>query len=383
MLFGNKPWTKKRFYWLEKEKQGHSKIWQKKKTDIISMKKCFYFIILNKMWENIREDNTSSTENIKEISRVTEIIKKELNDFNLAVFYKKDAEGKNVTYDINAAKNYLTKIKDNFQQCNCVTGIMAVQILLESQGYDVGKIDGIFRSKNQTESNTMKAIKKFQREHGLTPNGIINKTTVQALTENTSDPTDGEEVPTLTETAYKGLMEKKLLTTHEREQLVKYYKWEKVRILSKDEYEKLCKKQNLQDSEFLQIAKYILLHWENGELSLRNLQDITQNQIQALTKLPNLTRIRLDWLTNLSDNTAKELAKIPNIRQFMFNWLTNISDNAAKELAKSPNLTFISLQWLRNLSDDAAKELAPFTIYINMDILTDNQKKILNKASSC
>ena len=71
----------------------------------------------------------------------------------------------------------------NSKKYNSPACLMAVQILLESQGYDVGKIDGIFRSKNQTESNTMKAIKKFQREHGLTPNGIINKATVQALLE--------------------------------------------------------------------------------------------------------------------------------------------------------------------------------------------------------
>lgn len=141
------------------------------------MKKCFYFIILNKMWENIREDNTSSTENIKEIPRVTETVKKELESLSMTIFYEKDEKGKNVTYDINAAKNYLTKIKDNFQQCNCVTGIMAVQILLEKQGYDVGKIDGI------VGKETRPALKKFQRKHGLTPNGIINKATVQALLE--------------------------------------------------------------------------------------------------------------------------------------------------------------------------------------------------------
>ena len=131
--------------------------------------------------ETINKNHESSDKNIKEIDRVKKKVTEDLGELEMELFYNKD--GETIKYNIDTVTSYLTSIKDNFQQCNCVTGIMAVQILLESQGYDVGKIDGIFRSKNQTESNTMKAIKKFQREHGLTPNGIINKATVQALLE--------------------------------------------------------------------------------------------------------------------------------------------------------------------------------------------------------
>lgn len=141
--------------------------------------------------ETSSKDNLSSHEQL----RVQQQIKAELNDLQATIeesqraekFYEIKEDG-NVHYHMDLVKQYLRTIKDkewkDLKAENSSAWIMAVQIGLESlwkEEYDVGRIDGILRSKNQTESHTMKAIKKFQKDHGLTEDGYPGKETIKEL----------------------------------------------------------------------------------------------------------------------------------------------------------------------------------------------------------
>lgn len=148
------------------------------------------------MPQEIIKNWVSSQENLSahEQLRVTQQIKAELNNLQSEVtnsitaekFYEiKDGT---VHYHMDLVKQYLRTIKDkewkDLKAENSSAWIMAVQIGLESlwkEEYDVGRIDGILRSKNQTESHTMKAIKKFQKDHGLTEDGYPGKETIKEL----------------------------------------------------------------------------------------------------------------------------------------------------------------------------------------------------------
>jgi len=142
-------------------------------------------------------NNSESTkENLHEIERVQKRVRQDLNslEWNIKEFYTQAWE--TVKYNLDVAKTYLTSIKDDFQKCNCVTGIMAVQILLESQNYNVGKIDWI------VGKNTRQALKQFQEAHKddkykLTVDGIIGPKTVAALLELEPNNTTPELVKKL------------------------------------------------------------------------------------------------------------------------------------------------------------------------------------------
>jgi peptidoglycan hydrolase-like protein with peptidoglycan-binding domain len=47
----------------------------------------------------------------------------------------------------------------------------------------VGKIDGVFANKGSTTSKTKEAVKKFQKDNGLTPDGIPGQKTIAKLVE--------------------------------------------------------------------------------------------------------------------------------------------------------------------------------------------------------
>lgn len=64
-----------------------------------------------------------------------------------------------------------------------------LQRSLAEAGYDVGKIDGIFGS------DTLSAVRAFQSDHGLTPDGKVGKltwTAIKAVTGN-DEPSDDEK----------------------------------------------------------------------------------------------------------------------------------------------------------------------------------------------
>jgi len=123
------------------------------------------------------EGGKSKAENISERSetmRVQQQIKEELKALTKDVnkennFYK--IEGDDVTYNMNLVKGYLTSLKGKswkeLQEKNASARVMAVQIALESQKYEVGAIDGIFKTKWKETSRTMQAVEKFQKDYNL------------------------------------------------------------------------------------------------------------------------------------------------------------------------------------------------------------------------
>jgi peptidoglycan hydrolase-like protein with peptidoglycan-binding domain len=57
------------------------------------------------------------------------------------------------------------------------TQVKVLQWLLSQNGFDAGKIDGIFGA------NTKKAVKAYQEAHGLDPDGIVGRQTWKSLLE--------------------------------------------------------------------------------------------------------------------------------------------------------------------------------------------------------
>lgn len=91
-----------------------------------------------------------TSQDIKEIEWVKQQVKAELQSLQQNVqqelFYQK--EGDKITYNLDLVKTYLEHIKDRswsqLTEKNSSAWIMAVQIALEHQGYDVEKVDGIW-----------------------------------------------------------------------------------------------------------------------------------------------------------------------------------------------------------------------------------------------
>lgn len=67
--------------------------------------------------------------------------------------------------------------------------ITSVQEKLNERGYDVGTIDGKMGKK------TSQAIKKFQKDEGLSVTGTLDQSTYAALNAEATDATGGEQAP--------------------------------------------------------------------------------------------------------------------------------------------------------------------------------------------
>ena len=65
-----------------------------------------------------------------------------------------------------------------------------LQRALDEYGYDVGKIDGIFGTE------TLSAVRAFQSDHGLTPDGKVGKLTWAAIKAIVADDEPEEDKPT-------------------------------------------------------------------------------------------------------------------------------------------------------------------------------------------
>ena len=117
---------------------------------------------------------------IKEIDWVKQQVKAELQDLQKESFYTTWEDGK-VNYDMEAVKNYLTTIqqknRSELTSKNSSAWIMAVQIVLEKRGIDVGKVDGIFGA------GTRAAVRTFQEKNGITADGLPGSQTIAKLLE--------------------------------------------------------------------------------------------------------------------------------------------------------------------------------------------------------
>ena len=146
----------------------------------------------------------SSADNLKEIDWVKsqtqqalEGLKDELSaawikDVN--DFYEKKDDG-TVAYRMWVVEKYLESLKDkswaDLKKENSGAWIIAVQIALESQGYEVGKIDWVLWNE------TAGAVRKFQSENWLKVDGAPGKDTISRLLEKLWAPV---EVSTETDT---------------------------------------------------------------------------------------------------------------------------------------------------------------------------------------
>ena len=136
----------------------------------------------------------SSSDNVSEqLDWVNKQVIKELSDLQKEVkdnanikktFFNVDTEKKTVTYDMALVKDYLQSCinKEEFQINSAV--VMAVQIVLESKWYDVGKIDWLLKNSKWTLSLTEQAIGKFQKENWLRVDRIPWRNTVKKILEN-------------------------------------------------------------------------------------------------------------------------------------------------------------------------------------------------------
>ena len=118
----------------------------------------------------MKEVFTQSASEIQEIAWVVDNVKSELQELKKEFFFEKD--DKEVRYNMNAIKDYLSFLKDNQ-----FSATMAVQIALRKLGYQSGKVDGILW--NMTKEN----IGKFQSESGLNPDGIPWPLTINKILE--------------------------------------------------------------------------------------------------------------------------------------------------------------------------------------------------------
>ena len=127
----------------------------------------------------MKEVFTQSASEIQEIAWVVDNVKYELQELKKEFFFEKD--DKEVRYNMNAIKDYLSFLKDKswneLAKEHQFSATMAVQIALRKLGYQSGKVDGILW--NMTKEN----IGKFQSESGLKPDGIPWPLTINKILE--------------------------------------------------------------------------------------------------------------------------------------------------------------------------------------------------------
>jgi len=93
----------------------------------------------------MKEVFTQSASEIQEIAWVVDNVKSELQELKKEFFFEKD--DKEVRYNMNAIKDYLSFLKDKswneLAKEHQFSATMAVQIALRKLGYQSGKVDGI------------------------------------------------------------------------------------------------------------------------------------------------------------------------------------------------------------------------------------------------
>lgn len=118
---------------------------------------------------------------LKEIDWVKQQIKAELQALQQDPFYSKNQDTAQVDYNLTTVKDYLQTLQGKDRKTltskNSSARIMAVQIALESKGYDVGKVDGIFGA------HTRQQVRAFQEANQLTVDGLPGKETIAKLVE--------------------------------------------------------------------------------------------------------------------------------------------------------------------------------------------------------
>jgi len=280
-------------------------------------------------------DGTSSQENIEGThERVNESIKKELewlkNEIWWNEFYS-SKENWEVEYKMDVVQKYLETKKDKsyvelLNSKNTAAWIMAVQIVLCSVGYDVGKVDWILKNKWAKTSKTIEQIIKFQKDNWLKPDWkpgwktikkLLEKlwsTDVQAWNEEKQDLTAKEEKPE--ETKNEENIEKTNISE------------DNVEVISKENFDELCFKTELSDEEIKQVVDYANKEWWSW-LSLRINKIKNQNQLNELWKIKSAL-----FLNNIKTITDEQLKWLCNVKQLWL-WVTKITSKQAEIVSNS------------------------------------------------
>lgn len=312
-------------------------------------------------------DGKSSKENVNDTKeRVKSQVDKELQQLTNEIwknFYSIN-ENWEVEYDLDLVKKYLETKKDKqyseLKSQNTSAWIMAVQIALSSTGYDVGKVDWILRNRWAKTSKTVNAIKRFQIDNGLKPDGQPGSKTIIKLLEKLW--------PT---TLQDGDIEKK-----QREERVDENVEENGEIITKEKFEELRFKSELSDKEVKQVVDYANKEWWSW-LSLRIKTIKNKNQLEELSKIKSALH-----LSEIHSITNEQLKYLSNVEWLALNWLRKITLEQAKIVTswkvKKLELEWLDWFWKGSMTDAVAYELSKLDeLYVNSARLTQNQKQIL------
>lgn len=338
-------------------------------------------------------------EDLYEVDWVKEQTKTALSSLQKEVLYTKKWD--EVRFDVDTSLDYIKTLKDKktykeVMKENPWATIMAIQILLKNKWFNVGKIDWILKTQQKATSKTIEAIKEFQRQKWLTDDGAPGPDTIKKLLEVYGNwwwktwwkeqvKGNDEKVKDLTKKEYDALCKKTSLTDEEVRQIVKYVNKNKECVVLTN-FKNLTDKQT---EELSKVKEYLTLDW---------LKNITDKQAESLSKVEFLT---LDWLTRITDKQAESFWKMKwEYWQLVLHWLTSITDKQAEELSSFKWQLYLSwltritdkqaeslskagdlyLSWLKNITDKQATELVKVK-YLTIDekILTPKQKQILKK----
>ena len=260
-------------------------------------------------------DGKSSQENVSDTKeRVKSQVDKELQQLTNEIwksFYSIN-ESWEVEYNLDLVKRYLETKKDKkyseLKSQNTWAWIMAVQIVLSSIGYDVGKVDWILKNKWARTSKTVEQIIKFQRDNGLRPDGQPGSKTISKLLEkvwstSTQDSTKEKE------NKKESKNEKEVVLDESKDQSD-----ELKETITKAEFDLLCFRTSLTDEEMKKVVDYANKEWWS-RLSLR-ITSINKNQLKELSKIKNA--LFLNEVKSIGNN---ELEALSNIERLWLNWL--------------------------------------------------------------
>jgi len=329
-------------------------------------------------------DGKSSKENVKDTKeRVKFQVDKELQQLTNEIwknFYKINENGE-IEYDLDLVKKYLETKKDKqyseLKSQNTSAWIMAVQIALSSVGYDVGKIDWILKNRWAKTSKTVDAIRRFQRDNELRPDGQPGSKTITKLLEklwniNTQDWDLEKKKKNEKSDEKKGEKndENKVPVDNNIEET------DNKEIITKTKFDELCFKTELSDEEIKQVVAYANKEWESW-LALRIKTIKNKNQLNELAKIKS--GLHLNSINTITNDQLKSLS---NVEWLSLNSLRKITLEQAK-IITSWNVKKLELEWLDwwwkgSMSDAVAYELSKIDeLYVNSAWLTDNQKQIL------
>jgi len=320
-------------------------------------------------------DGTSSQENIEGThERVKQQVDEELKWLTNDIwknFYNIN-ENWEVEYDMDLVKKYLETKKDKsyselLTSQNTSAWIMAVQIVLCSVGYDVGKVDWILKNKWSKTSKTVEQIIKFQKDNWLKPDWKPGWKTITKLLEKLWPTTlQGWEIKN-EDNSGNEVVENADVDDNHAEQ--------NEEIISKERFEELRFKSELSDDEIKQVVDYANKEWWSW-LSLRIKTIKNKNQLDELSKIKSA--LHLNEIHTITNDQLKSLSNV----EWLALWLKKITLEQAKIITswsvKKLELESLDWWWKGSMTDEVAYELSKIDeLYVNPARLTDNQKEIL------